>query len=75
MPLSNTSIVKEALAAGEGMVRLAPCWVPHLVPFLRGSAQTGSATHLRLGAHLGGIDERWCASTTKADNGLGTPAG
>ncbi len=27
-----------------------------------------------LGAHRGGIDERWLASTTKADNGPGTPA-
>jgi hypothetical protein len=27
-----------------------------------------------LGAHRGGIDERWFASTTNADNGPGTPA-
>jgi len=26
-----------------------------------------------LGAHRGGIDERWFSSTTKADNGPGTP--
>jgi hypothetical protein len=26
-----------------------------------------------LGAHRGGINERWFSSTTKADNGLGTP--
>ena len=26
-----------------------------------------------LGAHRGGIDERWFASTTNADNGPGTP--
>jgi len=26
--MSNTALFKEALAAGEGVVRLAPCWVP-----------------------------------------------
>jgi hypothetical protein len=74
MPLSNTSMVKQALAAGEGIVRLAPCWVPRLFPMPGGRLKLVPRDIYALGAHRGGIDERWLASTTKADNGPGTPA-
>ncbi|NQT15885.1 MAG: hypothetical protein HQ582_24225 [Planctomycetes bacterium] len=57
-----------ALEAGEGLLRLAPAWVP------RSFLQPGGRLKLHpddlyaLGTHRGGIDERWFASTTPADN-------
>jgi len=60
--------VREALDAGEGLLRLSPNWVP------RSFLQPGMRLKLRpqdyyaLGTHRGGIDERWFASTTHADN-------
>jgi len=72
--MSNTALVKEALAAGEGIVRLAPCWVPRSFLMPGGRLKLDPRDLYALGAHRGGIDERWFASTTKADNGPGTPA-
>jgi len=57
-----------ALEAGEGILRLAPTWVP------RSFLQPGKRIKLHpddyyaLGKHRGGIDERWFASTTPAAN-------
>lgn len=72
--MANTDLIRGALAEGEGIVRLAPCWVP------RSFLMPGGRLKLHprdiygaLGAHRGGIDERWFSSTTKADNGPGTP--
>ena len=69
----NTTLLRSALSAGEGIVRLAPCWVPRsfLMPGGRLKLQPGDI--YALGAHRGGIDERWFSSTTNADNGPGTP--
>jgi len=59
---------KEALEAGEGVLRLAPNWVP------RSFLQPGKRLKLHpndyyaLGKDRGGIDERWFASTTPAAN-------
>ncbi len=59
---------RAALAAGEGILRLAPNWVP------RSFLQPGKRLKLHprdyyaLGTHRGGIDERWFGSTTHADN-------
>jgi hypothetical protein len=71
--MSNTALVKEALAAGEGIVRLAPCWVPRSFLMPGGRLKLDPRDLYALGAHRGGIDERWFASTTRADNGPGTP--
>ena len=66
--------VTEALDAGDGILHLAPTWVP------RPGNIPGKRLHLAeqdpyaLGAHRSGIDERWIASTTVADNGPDTPA-
>ena len=52
---------------------MEPCWVP------RTFMQPGRRLRLHpddlyaLGAHRGGINERWFSSTTNADNGPGTP--
>ncbi len=59
---------KAALEAGEGILRLAPTWVP------RSFLQPGKRIKLHpedyyaYGKHRGGIDERWFASTTPAAN-------
>jgi len=59
---------RAALDAGEGILRLAPTWVPR--SFLMPGARLKLARQdlYALGAHRGGIDERWFASTTPAAN-------
>jgi hypothetical protein len=66
-------LVRQALEAGSGMLRLAPTWVPRsfLMPGRR--LKLAPQDIYALGAHRGGIDERWFASTTAAAN-EGAPA-
>src|SRR5262245_13617161 len=68
MPTPTPAQVKAALDAGEGIVRLAPTWVPRsfLTPGRR--LKLHPSDIYALGAHRGGIDERWFASTTAAAN-------
>src|SRR5216684_3774972 len=72
--MSNSAVLREALATGEGIVRLAPCWVPRSFLMPGGRLKLDSRDLYALGAHRGGIDERWFSSTTNAANGPGTPA-
>jgi hypothetical protein len=60
---------ERALNSGKGIVRLAPTWVPRefCVPGRRLRLHPNDL--YALGANRGGIDERWFASTVKADNG------
>ena len=67
--MSNVaSLASAALTAGNGILRLAPTWVP------RSFLQPGRRLKLHpddyyaLGMHRGGIDERWFGSTTEAAN-------
>jgi hypothetical protein len=64
---------RQALEAGEGILRLAPTWVPrsYLVPGRR--LKLDPRDLYAYGAHRGGIDERWFASTTPAMNDNRTP--
>lgn len=71
--MSQTDLVKNALSVGEGIVRLAPCWVPRSFLMPGGRLKLDPRDLYALGAHRGGIDERWFSSTTRADNGPGTP--
>src|SRR5437879_13073600 len=71
--MSTTSLLREALASGEGVVRLAPCWVPRAFLTPGGRLKLDPRDLYALGAHRGGIDERWFASTTHAENGPATP--
>src|SRR5512133_3951147 len=64
-----SGFVREALAAGEGIVRLAPCWVPRSFLMPGGRLKLDPRDLYILGGHRGGIDERWFSSTTKAANG------
>src|SRR6476619_5286193 len=60
--------IKQVVEAGEGMLRLAPTWVPRsfLMPGRR--IKLAPQDVYALGAHRGGIDERWFSSTTAAAN-------
>jgi hypothetical protein len=62
-------LADRALDAGEGILRLAPTWVPRsfCVPGRR--IKLHPDDYYALGAARGGIDERWFSSTTPADNG------
>src|SRR6058998_3986335 len=64
----DTSSLHQALEAGAGILRLAPTWVPRsfLMPGRR--IKLAPQDVYALGAHRGGIDERWFASTTAAAN-------
>lgn len=72
--MSNKDLIQSALAEGDGIVRLAPCWVPRSFLMPGGRLKLDPRDLYALGAHRGGIDERWFSSTTNADNGPGTPA-
>jgi hypothetical protein len=63
------SATHRALEQGKGIVRLAPNWVPRsfCVPGRR--IKLHPDDYYALGGVRGGIDERWFASTTPADNG------
>ncbi len=67
-------LLRDAVAEGEGVLRLAPCWVPRSFLMPGGRLKLHPADIYALGAQRGGIDERWFSSTTNADNGPGTPA-
>src|SRR5271154_7394070 len=67
--MSNQSLLTDALIAGDGIVRLAPCWVPRAFLMPGGRLKLDPRDLYALGAHRGGIDERWFSSTTKAANG------
>ncbi len=67
--MSANSIANKALEQGKGILRLAPNWVPRsfCVPGRR--IKLHPDDYYALGGERGGIDERWFASTTPADNG------
>src|SRR5450432_1289873 len=67
--MSNKTLISDALTAGDGVVRLAPCWVPRSFLMPGGRLKLDPRDLYALGAHRGGIDERWFSSTTKAANG------
>src|ERR1700732_3902225 len=73
--MSNTTLISEALAAGDGIVRLAPCWVPRTFLMPGGRLKLHPRDLYALGTHRGGIDERWFGSTTPAANEGAPPDG
>jgi hypothetical protein len=66
-------LVTKAIESGGGIFRLMPTWVPRsfCVPGRR--LRLHPRDLYALGAHRGGIDERWFSSTVHADNGPLTP--
>ena len=71
--MGNHRLIERALVTGEGILQLAPCWVPRSFLMPGGRLKLDTRDLYALGAHRGGIDERWFSSTTHAANGPGTP--
>jgi hypothetical protein len=60
---------EQALEIGIGIFRLAPNWVPRAFCVPGRRIKLHPDDYYVLGGSRGGIDERWFASTTPADNG------
>ncbi len=67
------SFLKNSIDTNNGLLHLAPAWVPRSFCIPGRRLRLHPDDLFALGAHRGGIDERWFASTVKADNGPGTP--
>ena len=67
--MSAKASAERALDQGEGIVRLAPNWVPRVFCVPGRRIKLHPDDYYALGADRGGIDERWFSSTTPADNG------
>lgn len=67
------SATRHALEDGEGILRLAPTWVPRIYLQPGRRLKLDPRDLYAYGAHRGGIDERWFASTTPAMNENRTP--
>src|SRR5271170_3728601 len=63
-----SSALSRALDAGGGLLRLAPAWVPRSFLHPGKRIKLAPTDWYAYGAHRGGIDERWFASTTEAAN-------
>ena len=62
-------IAEKALEQGKGVLRLTPTWVPRAFCRPGKRIKLHPSDYYVLGLERGGIDERWFASTTPADNG------
>jgi hypothetical protein len=65
--------VTNALEAGQGILRLAPTWVPRSFGEPGGRLPLAEQDLYVLGSERGGLAERWLASTTQPDHGQDTP--
>lgn len=67
--MTKTGLIQQAFDQGQGILRLAPAWVPRsfCVPGRR--IKLHPDDYYALGGARGGIDERWFSSTTAAQNG------
>ncbi|GAB4538007.1 MAG: hypothetical protein Kow0063_25430 [Anaerolineae bacterium] len=65
------AIVENALARGNGILRLEPAWVAR--DFLPPGRRLGLKEEEYEVGERGWISERWIGSTTKADNRIGPP--
>ncbi len=62
-------LLDAALERGNGVLRLCPNWVPRSFCIPGRRLKLHPDDYYSFGADRGGIDERWFASTTRADNG------
>jgi hypothetical protein len=67
--MSVKMIADNALNHGEGILKLSPTWVPRSFCIPGRRIKLHPDDYYALGGERGGIDERWFASTTPADNG------
>jgi hypothetical protein len=65
--------LSRAWEAGRGILRLTPTWVPRSFLHPGKRIKLAPSDWYAYGAHRGGIDERWFASTTEAANEGRTP--
>ena len=66
---NDTANLKSVMERNEGIFRLLPSWVPRTFCIPGKRLKLHPDDYYAFGAHRGGIDERWFASTVKADNG------
>ncbi len=71
--MTKRALIHRALDQGGGILCLAPNWVPRAFCIPGRRLKLHPDDLYALGADRGGIDERWLASTTPADNGPRTP--
>jgi hypothetical protein len=70
----DSALSDETLADPSGLLRLAPAWVPRAFCTPGRRIRLHPDDYYAYGVGRGGIDERWLASTVRADNGpLTTP--
>ena len=72
--MENKALAQESLQEGNGVLRLAPAWVPRSFCRPGRRLKLHPDDYYALGLERGGIDERWFASTTHAENGPEPPA-
>jgi len=65
----SKQLLETALNKGKGVLRLCPTWVPRSFCIPGRRIKLHPDDYYAFGANRGGIDERWFASTTRADNG------
>lgn len=65
--------IRNVFEQGEGILRLAPNWVPRSFCRPGRRLKLHPDDYYSLGLERGAIDERWFSSTTPADNGPLTP--
>ena len=66
--MENKALAQELLQEGNGVLRLAPAWVPRSFCRPGRRLKLHPDDYYALGLERGGIDERWFASTTHADS-------
>ncbi len=66
---STASGMDRSLDAGQGIVRLAPTWVPRAFCSPGRRIRLHPDDYFPFEQNRGGIDERWLASAVRADNG------
>ena len=72
--MTRKELAEKLLAEGQGILRLAPTWVPRSFCRPGRRLKLHPDDYYALGLERGGIDERWFSSTTHAENGPETPA-
>ena len=67
--MDKREISKKAFKLGNGILRLAPNWVPRAAITPGRRIKLHPDDYYVLGSDRGGISERWLSSTTPVDNG------
>lgn len=65
----DKAIIERAMEQCGGILRLTPTWVPRSFCIPGRRIKLHPDDYYALGGNRGGLDERWFASTTPADNG------